>query len=173
MLLHFCTCRSTTGNYIDPCQSLSYSQIKTNLTPWILPRLQLLSNAPALRRIPQSSPRQQHGATGLPAPPPQPPPGAEACHHPRRQPTSSAFSYTSDLSYAPAAENWTVAGLRQVLISADVIIPRRSTRPDLLALYTSLQSREPPNSSPPPNQQIKRARAAACPTHGPNQSSLP
>ncbi len=69
---------------------------------------------------------------------------------PRHQPPSPASSYASVLSYAPSAENWTMAGLRQVLTSAGVITPRRSSKSDLLVLYTSLQSGEPPNSSPPP-----------------------
>ncbi len=68
---------------------------------------------------------------------------------PRQQPPSPASSYTSVFSHAPSAENWTVAGLRQVLTSAGVIIPRRSSKPDLLALYNSLQSGELQNSSPP------------------------
>ncbi len=68
---------------------------------------------------------------------------------PRQQPPSPASSYTSVFSHAPSAENWTVAGLRQVLISAGVIIPRRSSKADLLALYNSLQSGELQNSSPP------------------------
>ncbi len=42
-----------------------------------------------------------------------------------------------------------MAGLRQVLTSAGVIIPRRSSKSDLLALYNSLQSGELPNSSLP------------------------
>ncbi len=68
---------------------------------------------------------------------------------PRQQPPSPASSYTSVFSHAPSAENWTVAGLRQVLTSAGVTIPRRSSKPDLLALYNSLQSGELQNSSPP------------------------
>ncbi len=68
---------------------------------------------------------------------------------PRQQPPSPASSYTSVFSHAPSAENWTVAGLRQVLTSAGVIIPRRSSKADLLALYNSLQSGELQNSSPP------------------------
>ncbi len=66
---------------------------------------------------------------------------------PRQRPPSPASSYASVFSHAPSAENWTVAGLRQVLTS--VTIPRRSSKPDLLALYNSLQSGELPNSSPP------------------------
>ncbi len=73
----------------------------------------------------------------------------------RRQPPFLASSYTSVLSYARSAENWTVAGLRQVLISATFIIPRRSTKPDLLALYASLQSGKSANSSPPPKSAEK------------------
>ncbi len=68
---------------------------------------------------------------------------------PRQRPPSPASSYASVFSHAPSAENWTVAGLRQVLTSAGVTIPRRSSKPDLLALYNSLQSGELPNSSPP------------------------
>ncbi len=68
---------------------------------------------------------------------------------PRQQLPSPASSYTSVFSHAPSAENWTVAGLRQVLTSAGVIIPRRSSKADLLALYNSLQSGELQNSSPP------------------------
>ncbi len=62
---------------------------------------------------------------------------------PRQQPPSPASSH------APSAENWTVAEIRQVLTSAGVIIPRRSSKSDLLALYNSLQSGEFLNSSPP------------------------
>ncbi len=61
---------------------------------------------------------------------------------PRQQPPSPASSYASVFSHAPSAENWTVAELRQVLTSAGVIIPRRSSKSDLLALYNSLQSGE-------------------------------
>ncbi len=68
---------------------------------------------------------------------------------PRHQPPSPASSYASVFSHAPSAENWTVAGLRQVLTSAGVFIPRRSSKSDLLFLYNSLQSGELPNSSPP------------------------
>ncbi len=68
---------------------------------------------------------------------------------PRQQPPSPASSYTSVFSHAPSAENWTVAGLRQVITSAGVIIPRRSSKADLLALYNSLQSGELQKSSPP------------------------
>ncbi len=68
---------------------------------------------------------------------------------PRQQPPSPASSYASVFSHAPSAENWTVAELRQVLTSAGVIIPRRSSKSDLLALYNSLQSGELLNSSPP------------------------
>ncbi len=62
---------------------------------------------------------------------------------PRQQPPSPASSH------APSAENWTVAEIRQFLTSAGVTIPRRSSKPDLLALYNSLQSGELQNSSPP------------------------
>ncbi len=68
---------------------------------------------------------------------------------PRQQPPSPASSYASVFSHAPSAENWTVAELRQVLTSAGVIIPRRSSKSDLLAPYNSLQSGELLNSSPP------------------------
>ncbi len=68
---------------------------------------------------------------------------------PRQQPPSPASSYASVFSHAPSAENWTVAELRQVLTSAGVIIPRCSSKSDLLALYNSLQSGEFLNSSPP------------------------
>ncbi len=74
---------------------------------------------------------------------------------PRHQPPSPASSYASVFSHAPSAENWTVAGLRQVLTSAGVIIPRRSSKSDLLVLYNSLQSGELPNSSPPPKSASK------------------
>ncbi len=74
----------------------------------------------------------------------------------RRQPPSPASSYTSVVSYAPAAENWTIAGLHQALTSSGVIIPSRSTKPDLLALYDSLQSGEPSNSSPPSKAVTKK-----------------
>ncbi len=81
----------------------------------------------------------------------------------RHQPPSPASSYTSAVSYAAAAENWTIAGLRQVLTSSGVIIPRRSTKPDLLALYASLQSREPSNSSPPSKAVTKASQGRGVP----------
>ncbi len=86
---------------------------------------------------------------------------------PRQQPPSPASSH------APSAENWTVAEIRQVLTSAGVIIPRRSSKSDLLALYNSLQSGEFLNSSLHSNHRPQQARAANHPTRGPAQSSLP
>ncbi|RXN31048.1 translation initiation factor IF-2-like protein [Labeo rohita] len=73
---------------------------------------------------------------------PSPPPS-------RRQASSPASSYASALSSAPAKGKWTVAGLRKVLVSSGIVIPRRSTKADLLDLYASLQAGEKPNSTPP------------------------
>ncbi len=92
---------------------------------------------------------------------------------PRQQPPSPASSYASVFSHAPSAENWTVAELRQVLTSAGVIIPRRSSKSDLLALYNSLQSGELQNSSPPLKSATTASKSRNHPTRGPAQSSLP
>ncbi|KAI2650052.1 Stress response protein ish1 [Labeo rohita] len=73
---------------------------------------------------------------------PSPPPS-------RRQASSPASSYASALSSAPAKGKWTVAGLRKALVSSGIVIPRRSTKADLLDLYASLQAGEKPNSTPP------------------------
>ncbi len=101
------------------CQRSKFSATKVLPTHRILPPP---SKAPAIRRTTQPSPWLQYGAASLPAPP-------------RLTP--------------PSAENWTVAEIRQVLTSAGVIIPRLSSKSDLLALYNSLQSGEFLNSSPP------------------------
>ncbi len=92
---------------------------------------------------------------------------------PRQQPPSPASSYASVFSHAPSAENWTAAELRQVLTSAGVIIPRRSSKSDLLALYNSLQSGELLNSSPPLKSATTASKSRNHPTRGPAQSSLP
>ncbi len=91
----------------------------------------------------------------------------------RHHPPSPASSYTSAVSYAPAAEKWTIAGLRQVLTSSGVIIPRRSTKPDLLALYASLQSGEPSNSSPPSKAVTKASQGRGVPYARPEQTTTP
>ncbi len=91
----------------------------------------------------------------------------------RRQPPSPASSYTSVVSYAPAAENWTIAGLHQALTSSGVIIPSRSTKPDLLALYDSLQSGEPSNSSPPSKAVTKASQGRGVPYARPEQITTP
>ncbi len=88
---------------------------------------------------------------------------------PRQQPPSPASSYASVFSHAPSAGNWTVAELRQVLTSAGVIIPRRSSKSDLLALYNSLQSGELQNSSPPLKSASKSRKS---PYSRPNLHSL-
>ncbi len=131
------------------CQRSKFSATKVLPTHRILPPP---SKAPAIRRTTQPSPWLQYGAASLPAPPRLTPPSAAARTSPsppRQQPPSPASSYASVFSHAPSAENWTVAELRQVLTSAGVIIPRRSSKSDLLALYNSLQSGEFLNSSPP------------------------
>ncbi len=89
---------------------------------------------------------------------------------PRRQPPSPASSFTLAVSYVPAAENWTIAGLRQVLTSSGVTIPSRSTKPDLLALYASLQSGELPNSSP---FKAKASQGRSVPYARPKQTTTP
>ncbi|KAL0160929.1 hypothetical protein M9458_044654, partial [Cirrhinus mrigala] len=97
---------------------------------------------------------------------PSPPPS-------RRPPPSPASSYASALSSAPAKAKWTVVGLRQALASSGVIIPRRSTKADLLTLYASLQAGENPGSAPP-----SRASGGACtsrcaPYARPEQTTTP
>ncbi len=92
---------------------------------------------------------------------------------PRHQPTSPASSYASVFSHAPSAENWTVAGLRQVLTSAGVIIPRRSSKSDLLVLYNSLQSGELPNSSPPPKSATTASKSRKSPYSRPGPIFTP
>ncbi len=92
---------------------------------------------------------------------------------PRRQPPSPASSFTSAVSYVPAAENWTIAGLRQVLTSSGVTIPSRSTKPDLLALYASLQSGELPNSSPSFKAVPKASQGRSVPYARPKQTTTP
>ncbi len=71
----------------------------------------------------------------------------------RRSPPSPRLQGSNHLLQPPHTlhqqKNWTVAEIRQVLTSAGVIIPRRSSKSDLLALYNSLQSGEFLNSSPP------------------------
>ncbi len=154
------------------------SEIEVSATK-VLPTHRILpppSKAPAIRRTTQPSPWLQYGAASLPAPPRLTPPSAAARLHPRLQgsnPPSPASSYASVFSHAPSAENWTVAELRQVLTSAGVIIPRRSSKSDLLALYNSLQSgnfKIPPLHS---NQRPQRARAANHPTRGPGPTFTP
>ncbi len=88
----------------------------------------------------------------------------------RRGTPSPASSFTSAVSYIPAAENWTIAGLRQVLTSSSVTIPSRSTKPDLLALYASLQSGELPNSSP---FKAKASQGRSIPYARPKQTTTP
>ncbi|KAI2647906.1 Pro-Pol polyprotein [Labeo rohita] len=100
---------------------------------------------------------------------PSPPPS-------RRPPPSPASSYASALSSAPAKAKWTVVGLRQALASSGVIIPRRSTKADLLTLYASLQVGENPGSAPPyarPEQTTTPPRTASRPSgrsEGPSAS---
>ncbi len=92
---------------------------------------------------------------------------------PRHQPPSPASSYASVFSHAPSAENWTVAGLRQVLTSAGLIIPRRSSKSDLLVLYNSLQSGELPNSSPPPKSATTASKGLKSPYSRPGPILTP
>ncbi|KAL0150992.1 hypothetical protein M9458_053719 [Cirrhinus mrigala] len=97
---------------------------------------------------------------------PSPPPS-------RRPPPSPASSYASALSSAPAKAKWTVVGLRQALASSGVIIPRRSTKADLLTLYASLQAEENPGSAPP-SRASGGARTSRCaPYARPEQSTTP
>ncbi|RXN14169.1 poly [Labeo rohita] len=97
---------------------------------------------------------------------PSPPPS-------RRPPPSPASSYASALSSAPAKAKWTVVGLRQALASSGVIIPRRSTKADLLTLYASLQAGENPGSAPP-SRASGGARTSRCaPYARPEQSTTP
>ncbi len=125
------------------CQRSKFSATKVLPTHRILPPP---SKAPAIRRTTQTEPvaairgRQPSRTTAANASKRRSPPSPSP---PRQQPPSPASSH------APSAENWTVAEIRQVLTSAGVIIPRRSSKSDLLALYNSLQSGEFLNSSPP------------------------
>ncbi len=92
---------------------------------------------------------------------------------PRQQPPSPASSYTSVFSHAPSAENWTVAGLRQVITSAGVIIPRRSSKADLLALYNSLQSGELQKSSTPLKSAATASKSRKSPYSRPGPTFTP
>ncbi|XP_016410176.1 uncharacterized protein DKFZp434B061-like [Sinocyclocheilus rhinocerous] len=91
----------------------------------------------------------------------------------RRQPPSPASSYASALSSAPAAEKWTVTGLRQALISSGVNVPRRSVKADLLALYTSLQTGAPPSSTPPSKAADKASQGRSIPYSRPELTTTP
>ncbi len=124
------------------CQRSKFSATKVLPTHRILPTP---SKAPAIRRITQPSPWLQYGAASLPAPPRLTPPSVAARLHPRLQGSNHLLQPPHTLHQ----QNWTVAEIRQVLTSAGVIIPRRSSKSDLLALYNSLQSGEFLNSSPP------------------------
>ncbi len=125
------------------CQRSKFSATKVLPTHRILPPP---SKAPAIRRTTQPSPWLQYGAASLPAPPRLTPPSAAARLHPRLQGSNHLLQPPHMLHQQ---KNWTVAEIRQVLTSAGVIIPRRSSKSDLLALYNSLQSGEFLNSSPP------------------------
>ncbi len=91
----------------------------------------------------------------------------------RCQPPSPTSSYMSAISYAPAAENWTMAVLCQVLSSSSFIVPSRSTKPDLLALYASLQSGELSSSSPPCTAGNKASQGRSIPNSQPEQITTP
>jgi hypothetical protein len=82
---------------------------------------------------------------GLPSPPPS------------RPPPSPASSYTSAQPNIPAIEKWTVLGLRQALISADVHFSRRMNKSQLYNLYVSLQAAFPSPKSTPPSKTAKKA----------------
>ncbi|RXN08505.1 poly [Labeo rohita] len=97
---------------------------------------------------------------------PSPPPS-------KRQPSSPASSYASALSSAPAKGKWTVAGLRQALTSSGVIIPRRSTKADLLNLYASLQAEENPGSTPPSRASGRAGTGRSAPYSRPEQTATP
>ncbi|KAL0153954.1 hypothetical protein M9458_050711 [Cirrhinus mrigala] len=92
----------------------------------------------------------------------------------RRQRPSSASSYASALSSAPATGKWTVAGLRQVLlVCSSVIMPCRSTKVDLLNLYTYLQAGDPPSSTPPSRATDKASTGRSTPYSRPEQITTP
>ncbi|RXN11892.1 translation initiation factor IF-2-like protein [Labeo rohita] len=97
---------------------------------------------------------------------PSPPPS-------KRQPSSPASSYASGLSSAPAKRKLTVAGLRQALASSGIIIPRRSTKADLLDLYASLQAGENPNSTPPSRASGRACTGRSAPYSRPEQTTTP
>ncbi len=147
--------------------------MKTPSTPRILPAL---SKAPALHRIPQSSPRLQHGAAGLPVPPQLTPPSTVARHHPRLQGishllqplhTRQSFHMPHQQKIGPWQDSEKFSPVPASLFHAD-----QASR--ISSLSTLLFS--PGNLQIPPlrlKQQLQRARAANHPTHGPDQSSLP
>ncbi|KAL0178801.1 hypothetical protein M9458_027695, partial [Cirrhinus mrigala] len=97
---------------------------------------------------------------------PSPPPS-------KRQPSSPVSSYASALSSAPAKGKWTVAGLRQALVSSGVIIPRRSTKADLLNLYASLQAGENPISTSPSRASGRACTSRSTPYSRPEQTTTP
>ncbi|KAL0150468.1 hypothetical protein M9458_054285 [Cirrhinus mrigala] len=114
------------------------------------------------RRPSRDAAARTSGRRTTPSPPPS-----------RRPPPSPASSYASALSSAPAKAKWTVVGLRQALASSGVIIPRRSTKADLLTLYASLQAEENPGSAPP-SRASGGARTSRCaPYARPEQSTTP
>jgi hypothetical protein len=99
---------------------------------------------------------------GLPSPPPSRPP-----------PPSPASSYTSAQPNIPAIEKWTVLGLRQALISADVHFSRRMNKAQLYNLYVSLQAAFPSPKSTPPSKSAKKASNYKAPNSRSQKSPSP
>ncbi len=91
----------------------------------------------------------------------------------RCQQPSPASSYASALSSAPAAEKWTVAGLRQALSNAGINAPRRASKADLKVLYASLQAGAPPPIYTPSKAKDKASRGRSAPYSRPDQSTTP
>ncbi|ROL40977.1 hypothetical protein DPX16_11427 [Anabarilius grahami] len=77
---------------------------------------------------------------------------------PVRHTPSSSLSSSSSSSYSmaqptiPGIEKWTVLGLRQALISADVHFSRRFNKSELYKLYSNLQSPCAPFKPPSPSK---------------------
>ncbi|XP_048031305.1 formin-like protein 7 [Megalobrama amblycephala] len=112
---------------------------------------------PSRGRRPSRAASRTPRRRGLPSPPPS-----------RHPPSSSASSYTSAHPTIPAIEKWTVLGLRQALISADVHFSRRMNKAELYNLYVSLQSAFPSPKSTPLSKTANKPNKNS---RGPNQRS--
>ncbi len=155
------------------CQRLKFFATKAQPTPRILPPL---SKAPALRRKLQSSPRLQHGAAGLPVPPRLTPPSAAARLHPRLQGISHLLQPPPMRQFFHTPHQQKIGPWQdsdKFLTSAGIIIPRHSSKSDLLVLYNSLQSGELQNSSPPPKSATTASKGCKSPYSRPGPIFTP